>query len=132
RRKVRASIRQGRAAVAGRSRLLHGPYRRRPGTHDHQRTTGIPVRQGTVPERLVLQVRDGRRRLRQPNHQGVAEVRQPSAQVLPMTPYTPRHARRKEPAMKKEPAITIGTISAAVAAVLALITAFGIPVTEEQ
>lgn len=49
-----------------------------------------------------------------------------------MTPYTPRHARRKEPAMKKEPAITIGTISAAVAAVLALLVAFGIPVTEEQ
>ena len=34
--------------------------------------------------------------------------------------------------MKKEPAITIGTISAAVAAVLALLVAFGIPVTDDQ
>ena len=34
--------------------------------------------------------------------------------------------------MKKEPAITVGTISAAVAAVLALLVSFGIPVTEDQ
>jgi len=34
--------------------------------------------------------------------------------------------------VKKEPAITIGTISAAVAAVLALLVAFGIPVTDDQ
>jgi len=34
--------------------------------------------------------------------------------------------------MKREPAITVGTISAAVAAVLALLVAFGIPVTDDQ
>ena len=34
--------------------------------------------------------------------------------------------------MRKEPAITVGTISAAVAAVLALLVSFGIPVTEDQ
>lgn len=49
-----------------------------------------------------------------------------------MTAYTPRHARGRESTMKREPAITVGAISAAVAAVLALLVAFGIPVTEEQ
>lgn len=34
--------------------------------------------------------------------------------------------------MKREPAITVGTISAAVAAILALLVAFGLDVTEEQ
>ena len=46
--------------------------------------------------------------------------------------YTPRHARRKDTTMRKEPAITVGTVSAAVAAVLTLLVAFGIDVTEEQ
>ena len=34
--------------------------------------------------------------------------------------------------MKNEPAITIGTISAAVGAVIALCVAFGVPLTEDQ
>lgn len=34
--------------------------------------------------------------------------------------------------MSKEPAITIGTISAAVGAVIALLVAFGVPLTEDQ
>jgi len=34
--------------------------------------------------------------------------------------------------MKREPTISIGAISAAVAAVLTLITAFGVELTEEQ
>lgn len=34
--------------------------------------------------------------------------------------------------MKREPAITVGTVSAAVAAILALLVAFGLDVTEEQ
>ena len=34
--------------------------------------------------------------------------------------------------MKREPAITVGTISAAVAAVLTLLVAFGLDITEEQ
>ena len=34
--------------------------------------------------------------------------------------------------MKNEPAITIGTITAAVAAVLALLIAFGVDLTDEQ
>ena len=34
--------------------------------------------------------------------------------------------------MKNEPAITIGTISAAVSAVIALLVAFGVPLTEDQ
>lgn len=34
--------------------------------------------------------------------------------------------------MKNEPAITIGTISAAVSAVIALLISFGVPLTEDQ
>ena len=34
--------------------------------------------------------------------------------------------------MKDEPAITIGTISAAVSAIIALLVAFGVPLTEDQ
>lgn len=34
--------------------------------------------------------------------------------------------------MKKEPVISVGSISAGVAAVIALIVAFGVPVTEDQ
>ncbi len=46
--------------------------------------------------------------------------------------YNPRHARRKDNTMKREPAITVGTISAAVAAILTLLVAFGLDITEEQ
>lgn len=34
--------------------------------------------------------------------------------------------------MKREPAITVGTISAAVAAIIGLAVAFGAPITEDQ
>lgn len=34
--------------------------------------------------------------------------------------------------MKREPAITIGAVSAAVAAILALLTAFGVPLDDAQ
>ena len=34
--------------------------------------------------------------------------------------------------MSKEPAITIGSISAGVSAVIALLVAFGVPLTEDQ
>lgn len=34
--------------------------------------------------------------------------------------------------MSKEPAITIGTVSAAVAAIIGLAVAFGAPITEDQ
>ena len=46
--------------------------------------------------------------------------------------HNPRHAQRKDPTMKREPAITVGTVSAAVAAVLTLLVAFGLDITEEQ
>src|SRR5699024_10918723 len=61
-----------------------------------------------------------------------ARLQGPQRAPEPAMTHNPRHAQRKDPTMKREPAITVGTVSAAVAAVLTLLVAFGLDITEEQ